>query len=145
MGLMPVSEELLRLKDARLDLLGRPDALRDAVREHFRVHGAVWNLCAQLCTDLKAMPVEDASVAWPEDQSPYLPVGRITAQAQDAWSRSNITRVDDGMSFNPWHGLAAHQPLGSVMRARKAAYPRSVAFRQEHSGCPIIEPGRQRA
>ena len=62
--------------------------------------GAVWDLCAQLCIDLKAMPVEDASVPWPEDQSPYVPVGRITAQAQDAWSRSNITRVDEGMSFN---------------------------------------------
>jgi hypothetical protein len=28
----------------------------------------------------------------------------------------------EGMKFDPWSGLAAHRPLGEVMRARKAAY-----------------------
>ncbi len=34
----------------------------------------------QLCTDLDAMPVEDASVVWPEDKSPHVAVARITVK-----------------------------------------------------------------
>ena len=43
---------------------------------------------------------------WPEDQSPYRTIARITALAQDSWSDSKVRHVDDGMSFSPWHGLA---------------------------------------
>ena len=46
----------------------------------------------------------------------------------------------DGPAFNPWHGLAAHRPIGSIMRARMMAYPRSAQFRGERNGCPIHEP-----
>ena len=46
------------------------------------------------------------------------------------------------MSFSPWHGLAAHRPLGSVTRARRMAYPVSAGFRVERNGCPIHEPTR---
>lgn len=52
------------------------------------------------------------------------------------------TQVDDGLAFSPWHGIAAHRPLGSVMRARRAVYPRSAGFRFRHNGCPVHEPTR---
>jgi hypothetical protein len=32
-----------------------------------------------------------------------------------------IARVEAGI-FDPWQALAAHRPLGEVMRARKVAY-----------------------
>jgi hypothetical protein len=86
------------------------------------------------------MPVEDASVLWSEDQSPYRPVARITAAAQDIWSDGKVRSVDDGMSFSPWHGLAAHRPLGSVMRARKETYLASARYRGERNSCPMREP-----
>jgi hypothetical protein len=86
------------------------------------------------------MPVEDASVKWPEDLSPYRTVARITATSQDTWSSDKVRRVDDRMSFSPWHGLAAHRPLGSVMRARKDTYRASAKFRGERNGCPMYEP-----
>jgi hypothetical protein len=34
----------------------------------------------QLATDLAKMPVEDASARWPEDESPYVPVGWLVAR-----------------------------------------------------------------
>jgi len=141
MALFPVAPELLALKNARVTVDKDPDALRSAVRKFFSTRGGIWELRAQLCTDLKTMPIEDASVAWPEDQSPYRTVARITAPAQDSWSDNRIRHVDDGMSFSPWHGLAAHQPLGSVMRARKDTYQASSRFRGERNGCPMHEPG----
>jgi hypothetical protein len=141
----PLSTELLALANTSLNVNGKPNGLRDAVRELFAVHTGVWELRVQLCTDLKTMPVEDASVAWPEDQSPYIPVGRITAPPQDTWSDANIKAIDDGMSFSPWHGITAHQPLGSVMRARKSAYKISAEFRGQRNGCPMHEPRRDAA
>ncbi|HEX6016305.1 MAG TPA: hypothetical protein VFY87_31770 [Geminicoccaceae bacterium] len=97
----------------------------------------------QLRTNPETMPIEDALVAWPEQESPYLPVARITVPPQPAWSEARARQVDDGLSFSPWHGLAAHRPLGLVNRARKVAYPVAARFRAERNGCPIHEP-RQR-
>ena len=86
------------------------------------------------------MPIEDASVPWPEAASPYVAVARITAMPQIAWSQARSAAVDDGMAFSPWHGVAAHRPIGSVMRVRKAAYEASARFRAGHNGRPITEP-----
>lgn len=139
-GVFPVSPELTQLVNTKLALNGVPDGLRNAVREFFALHGGTWELRVQLCTDLATMPIEDATKVWPEDKSPYITVARITANSQDPWSEEHYDKIDTGMSFSPWHGLAAHRPLGGIMRARKSVYERSVAFRGSHNGCPMTEP-----
>lgn len=142
-ALAPASAELIALTKASLNVNGKPNGLREAVREFFATRGGTWELRVQLCTDLEAMPIEDSSIPWPEDKSPYVAAGRITVPPQDAWSDANIKAVDDGMSFSPWHGIVAHQPLGSVMRVRKATYKMSADFRGERNGCPMHEPRRE--
>jgi hypothetical protein len=139
-GVFPVSPELTQLVNTRLDLNGVRDGLRNAVREFFALNGGTWELRVQLCTDLEAMPIEDATKIWPEDKSSYIAVARITSKPQDPWSEEHFDRIDTGMSFSPWHGLAAHRPLGGIMRVRKSIYERSVAFRGRHNGCPMTEP-----
>jgi hypothetical protein len=37
----------------------------------------------------------------------------------ESWSETLRQPVDFGMAFSPWNGLAAHQQLGSIMRARR--------------------------
>jgi hypothetical protein len=136
----PLSPELRALANAPLNVNGKPNGLRDAVIEFFATNHADWELRVQLCTDLRTMPVEDASVRWPEAQSPYIAVAHITAKPQIAWSKARSAAIDDGMSFSPWHGIAAHRPIGSVMRVRKMAYEMSASFRAEHNGRRIDEP-----
>jgi hypothetical protein len=138
----PVSPELLALKDAAVVLDGRPDGLRQAVVDHFEHHAGEWELRVQLCTDIERMPIEDATVPWPEALSPFVPVARISVPAQRAWSEALSAAMDDGLSFSPWHGLAAHRPLGSINRARRLAYERSAAARSPRGRCPVMEPGR---
>ena len=140
LSIAPVSPSLKALKDAELDLKKHPDGLREAVNAFFAREGAEWELRAQLCTDLDAMPIEDATVVWPEDQSPYVTVARIVVPAQMGWSEARVAEVDDKMLFGPWHGLVAHQPLGGIMRARKDTYSMSANFRGERLGCPMHEP-----
>ncbi len=136
----PVSPELTALTKAPLDLNGRPDGLRESVSEFFRSNGATWEVQVQLCTDFDVMPVENAAKPWPEDQSPYVTVGRITAKPQTTWNETRAKAVDEGYAFSPWHGLAAHRPLGSVMRVRKAAYEAGAKFRAANGGKSIVEP-----
>lgn len=136
----PVSPELTALTNAALNVNGKPDGLREAVKAFFAEHDATWELRVQLLTNSETMPVEDASVSWPEAESPYVAVACIRIPRQESWSAAKVKALDDGLAFNPWHGLEAHRPLGSIMRARRAVYPKSAGFRAEHNGCPIHEP-----
>lgn len=142
-ALFPVSPELVALTDAKVDLSGEPDGLREAANNFFRSNGGVWELRVQLCTDLEKMPVEDSTVLWPEDASPYVAVARLTVTPQVAWSQERSREMDDQLAFSPWHGVAAHRPLGSIMRLRKPAYRMSARFRFERSSCPMGEPSRK--
>ena len=142
LALSPVSPELVALSEQAIDLAGRPDGIRESVTAHFRDHPAVWELRVQLATSLGSMPVEDAAAMWPEDESPYRPVARITALPQETWSDALRQQVEDRLAFNPWTGLAAHRPLGSIMRARRPAYAAARAYRAENNAVTIEEPTR---
>lgn len=136
----PVSPELTALILAPLNVNGVPNGLREAVVEFFKRNGGVWEVRAQLCTNLELMPIEDAAVVWPEEISPYRPIARITVKPQVAWSKARSATVDDGMSFSPWHGLAVHRPLGGIMRVRKAVYEMAKRSRAEKNSRLIEEP-----
>ena len=133
----PVSPELTALSERPLDLSGRPNAIRDSVRDHFRSLPAAWELRVQVATSIESMPVEDAKAAWPEDESPYVAVARISALPQDSFSDELRELVEEHSAFNPWIGLAAHRPLGSVMRARRPAYRAARDYRAASNGATI--------
>ncbi|WP_246165639.1 catalase family protein [Sphingomonas ginsengisoli (ex An et al. 2013)] len=136
-ALVPVSDNLTQLKGERVDVTDRPDALREEIRNTMIEQGGEWELRVQLCSDLEKMPVEDASVAWDEEASPYHTVARITVAPQLSVGTELQTLTDERTFFSPWHGLAAHQPLGSVNRARRRTYEMSADFRASFNGCPV--------
>ena len=136
----PASANLNALQDRPLALNGDPNALRQAAIDAAGGAACEWDVRVQLCTDATAMPIEDASVAWPEELSPYRVVARLRAAPQPAWSEARAARADDRLSFSPWHGLAAHQPLGSINRARRPAYAELAALRAQQNDVAIEEP-----
>ena len=139
LSLAPLSENVRALA-------GRPvedvhDAsMRDAVTDHFAREGAEYVLSAQLCVDLAAMPVEDAAVRWPEDLSPHRPIATLRFAPQATATPGRQVHGDDVLSFNPWNGIAAHRPLGGIMRIRRAAYERSSSYRHTMNARPRVEP-----
>ncbi len=91
--------------------------------------------CAsQLWADAETQPIEDASVEWPVSDSPYRTVATIRIPAQDAYSAARVRYFDEVMTFRPAHSLAAHRPLGSVMRARLQVYKALSEFRHRENG-----------
>lgn len=138
--LEPVGAELASLRGEEIAVRGRPDALREAVADFFESQTGTFDLGVQLLTHPETMPIEDASVVWPEAESPYRTVARITVPPQPVWDEARADGADESLSFSPWHGLAAHRPLGSIMRSRRAAYEMSASFRSSRNGCPIHNP-----
>jgi hypothetical protein len=65
----PLSENLKALAGKEMDV-NEPGAYHDMVVDFFKTQGAKYELRAQLCTNLKTMPVEDASIDWPQNQPP---------------------------------------------------------------------------
>lgn len=87
-------------------------------------HALVYRLQLQFFVDEQRTPIENASVDWPQDVAPWLDVADVVVEKQDpdsAEGQAFSSRVEEA-SFDPWQALAAHRPLGEVMRARKVAY-----------------------
>ena len=82
--------------------------------------------------DERITPIEDASVNWP---TPYTDVARLTLPRQDmnAVQARALTQAVEAAVFDPWAALAAHRPLGDVMRARKVVYYESQKGRAAES------------
>jgi len=87
-----------------------------------------YDLALQFCVDDRRTPIEDPTVDW---DSPYVTVGRLTITQQDPSSErgTRIAERGERLSFDPWHALVAHRPLGAMMRARKHAYYASTQAR----------------
>lgn len=138
-GIFPDKAILDALADAGLDP-DDPDALRTATAQWFADHPAEFDVRVQLCTNLDTMPVEDASKDWPQEESPYVSVARLVLPPQPAWTDARRAFVDEDLLFCPSHSLAAHRPLGSIMRARMRAYEVLGNRRRERNRRPTAEP-----
>jgi hypothetical protein len=151
----PSSPELKALTGRPVDGGANGSGIRDFVVDFFQKHSAEYSLRIQLCTDLNAMPVEDASVLWSEEQSPHQQMARIILPQQNAYSAARRAFGDEVLSFNPWHAITDHQPLGSIMRIRRRVYELRAVFATEkmasrswslrRSRSCRIEKSRQRA
>jgi catalase len=105
------------------------DYLREDLVARLRAGALRWSLRAQPFVDEQTTPIEDTSVVW---QGPWLELGTLTLPKQDPESSRGveISELVNRLSFDPWHAVEAHRPVGAIMRARKAAYAPSVIGRK---------------
>ena len=98
-----------------------------------------FDLRVQVQTDSFRMPIENAGVLWPEALSPRVPVAsiHIPKQSFDSPAQSEFAKV---LSYNPWHCLPEHRPLGNLSRTRLRLYSELSRFRQEMNQTPHFEP-----
>jgi hypothetical protein len=95
--------------------------LRDALKAHLAEADACFELLVQFHVDETRTPIDDATVEWRAADSPWHAVARITIPRQNIDDAARM-KACENMSFNPWHALAEHRPLGSMNRARKEIY-----------------------
>jgi hypothetical protein len=103
------------------------DYLRERVFARVAQGPLEFEMKAQFFTG-EQTPIELTTVAWP---TPWVPVARLTLEHQDPASGRGraLQQFVERASFDPWHALVAHRPLGAAMRARKHAYYASTKAR----------------
>ncbi len=103
--------------------------LHDELRRRLSTDEGRFDFFVQFQTDAHTMPIEDASVEWKERESPYLRVAQVRIPRQDIDVPGRDLACEH-TSFNPWHCLAEHRPLGNMNRARRDIYEAMSRFRQ---------------
>jgi hypothetical protein len=119
--------------DSYLELVQRlgsqADALRLALEETLRTQEVLFEFQVQLRTSESAMPVEDATIEWPESDSPYRTVAHLLIPRQEIALLRQQSAYQT-LAFNVWHALTAHRPLGGINRVRRWAYELSSDWRR---------------
>ena len=87
---------------------------------------AVFDFRLQLQKDADKQPVEDVSVEWSEVDSNPVTVATLHIPAQKVDAAGELAAKCEALSFNPWHALAEHRPIGGMNRLRRAVYEASV-------------------
>ena len=116
--------------------------LRDAMIRTLDAGPWTFDFMVQVQTDQFRMPIEDATVKWPEGLSPYIPVAQLRLPAQRFDSDEQLAFADV-LRYNPWHSLAEHKPLGNSNRARRQMYWELARLRQAMNQVEHVEPTGQ--
>jgi hypothetical protein len=123
----------------RLPLRPPDNYLRDNMVRTLATQDVDFDIMLQLQTDAFRMPIENAAVRWPEKLSPFVPAARLHIPRQTFATPEQLAFADN-LSFNPWHCVPEHRPLGNQSRARRLMYAELSRYRQRMNGKPHIEP-----
>jgi hypothetical protein len=126
---------------ARSKVPRRPSAnyLREAMVATLAEEDVEFDFMIQIQTDPHRMPIEHDGVEWPERLSPFVPAATLRIPRQRFDTAAQLAFAHN-LSFNPWHAIAAHRPLGNQNRARKVVYVELSKLRQQVNGDARIEP-----
>jgi hypothetical protein len=116
-----------------------PNYLREALVKNLRDASVCFDFLVQLQDPSKNMPIEDSSVEWSQEESPYRPVARITIPRQE-FDTDAQNSFCEALSFTPWHSLHEHHPLGGINRCRRAVYQEVANRRRYRNDAPTAEP-----
>lgn len=123
----------------RLPFRPPDDYLRQAMVKSLWEGDVELDFRLQLQTDSHLMPLENNAVLWPERLSPRVSVAtlRLPKQKFDSPSQMEFAKK---LSYNPWHTIAEHRPLGNQSRARQRMYYELSKLRHSLNAIPHFEP-----
>lgn len=115
------------------------DYLRAAMVQSLAEGDVELDFRIQLQTDPFLMPIENNAVLWPESLSPRVSVAtlRMPRQKFDSTEQMEFAKK---LSYNPWHTIAEHRPLGNQSRARRRMYYELSKMRHDANAVPHFEP-----
>jgi hypothetical protein len=123
----------------RLPLRPPDDYLRDAMVAALDAGDVGLDFRIQQQTDPHLMPIENAAVLWPEKLSPRVSVATLRIPRQKFNSPAQLDFAKR-LSYNPWHCVPEHRPLGNQSRARRRMYLELSTLRHTMNAVPHYEP-----
>ena len=124
----------------RLPLRPPDDYLRNAmVATLAHEDEQIGDIRLQLQTDPHLMPLENNAVLWPTKLSPRVSAAtlRIPRQKFDSPAQMEFAKR---LSYNPWHCIPEHRPLGNQSRARRRMYYELSRLRHTMNAVEHYEP-----
>jgi hypothetical protein len=128
-----------RSRVPRLPLRPPDDYLRGAMVAALDAGDVELDVRLQLQTDPHLMPIENAAVLWPESLSPRVSVATLRLPRQEFDSPAQM-EFAKRLSYNPWHCIPEHRPLGNQSRARRRMYLTLSTLRHTMNAVPHYEP-----
>lgn len=93
-------------------------------KEHLRL-----TFKLQFRDDPETQPIDDTLIPW---EASWVEVATIDIAPQVFDTTEKWQRCQD-VTFNPWHGLVAHEPVGGINRARRDVMHALQAVRRRHN------------
>ncbi|HEX8084940.1 MAG TPA: LodA/GoxA family CTQ-dependent oxidase [Solirubrobacteraceae bacterium] len=121
-----------------------PDYLHADLRARLLEGVATFHFLVQFAVDDERTPLDRATKRWEETVSAPVHVATLTIPRQDVDAPGQAEYGED-LSFNTWHALAEHEPVGSIAQARRVVYQAAAERRRELNGVPLEEPADPRA
>ena len=116
------------------------NAIRDRVKQEMAQIDGIWDLRVQL--DLEAVRRSDRRMEG--GRHPSEEFATITVPHPGYWAEDRVPTVNEEMQFNSFQtGLAAHQPLGNINRARRTRYQHLAKFRECFNRCRPEPAGKR--
>ena len=128
-----------RTRIPRLPFRPPDDYLRNAMIATLEQEDVEFDIRLQLQTDPYRMPIENNAVLWPERLSPRISAATLRIPRQKFNSPAQI-EFEKRLSYNPWHCIPEHRPLGNQSRARKRMYWVLSQLRHDMNAIPHYEP-----
>jgi hypothetical protein len=123
----------------RLPLRPPNDYLRNAMVAALAKGDVELDVRVQLQTDPHLMPIENNAVLWPERLSPRVSVATLRLPKQKFNSAAQM-EFAKRLTYNPWHCIPEHRPLGNQSRARRRMYWELSRLRQRMNVAAHYEP-----
>ncbi|MBL1106614.1 catalase family protein [Streptomyces sp. 5-8] len=136
---VPTAASLASLAHPIVDVRADNEAFRRTLVAEAAERDHSFEVQVQLNTDLARMPVDNTSVKWPEDLSPWVTVARVDLPRQDIGGHDNLAAAD-ATSITPWRSREEHRPIGEIQRVRQEVYRRSSIERHRINGQERREP-----
>jgi hypothetical protein len=123
----------------RLPFRPPDDYLREAMVASLAQGDVELDIRLQLQTDPHLMPIENNAVLWPERLSPRVSIATLRLPKQKFNSAAQM-EFAKRLTYNPWHCIPEHRPLGNQSRARRRMYFELSRLRQRMNAASHYEP-----
>jgi hypothetical protein len=121
------------------------DYLKGRLRDRLDPSWGGDGICLSFNVQVRAndsQPIENTLIAWDEHESPWQQVAKIRIPPQEFTSPEQAEFCQN-ITYNPWHSLPAHEPIGGINRARRDVMFALQKVRLEANGRQRFEPTGQ--
>lgn len=136
---IPTSETKQKIQDKEVNIESEDWPYRSSIIKEIAKNDLTFELQVQLCNDLDKLPINDLTVEWDQELSPFQTVAKITIFQQEVPKDGNF-EIMENLSFTPFRTIEANSPIGNLQRTRQQAYVTSSTSRHALNHKKKVEP-----